>query len=617
MPLVQLTAPPGVITDITDYQAQMRYTNADKVRFFQGYAEKIGGWTKRFSSSQLQGQCRKIFPHRDTDGSKFIFMGTSTHFFVEYSGQVYDITPFRTDPITLTNPYTTGSAGSNVVTVTHTNHGLANTSPGSRVVIDTAVTLDGVTIAAGEYIGTYISANQYSIVASSGTASSGGVTGGGSVTLRYLTNNGPDDGLTGYGFGAGLWGASSWGTARSGSGVVLSPRVWSIDAFGEDLVASVGGGEDTIYYFDVSAFVAAPSSFRGTTLAYYVTNTLSGDASQIPTKVGQVLVSTPDRHLIVFGANPQGSSTYDRMTIRFSDQESLSTWNAQITNTAGEQRLGTGTNIEAVEKGRGQIFVWTDVDVYSMQFIGPPFTFSFSVLGEISGTISKNAATTIEGASFWMGVDNFYMYDGAVRTLPCPVLQHVFDDFNQVQREKVFAGQNIKFNEIWWFYPSEGSTDIDKYVIYNYIDNNWSIGTLDRTAWVDSNIFANPLTVDNTGLQYNQESGTDAAGSAITAFVETGFFNGDANGDNVYFMNRVIPDVTYSAGTSLKFTLKTKIYPQDSEITKGPFTVSNTANKLDLRARGRSFQARYESDATGVSWRLGTWRAEGRADGAR
>ena len=287
---------------------------------------------------------------------------------------------------------------------------------GSGVVLDTAVTLDGVTIAAGEYIGTYISANQYSIVASSGTASSGGVTGGGSVTLRYLTNNGPDDGLTGYGFGAGLWGASSWGTARSGSGVVLSPRVWSIDAFGEDLVASVGGGEDTIYYFDVSAFVAAPSTFRGTTLAYYVTNTLSGDASQIPTKVGQVLVSTPDRHLIVFGANPQGSSTYDRMTIRFSDQESLSTWNAQITNTAGEQRLGTGTNIEAVEKGRGQIFVWTDVDVYSMQFIGPPFTFSFSVLGEISGTISKNAATTIEGAAFWMGVDRDWETSTSVHT---------------------------------------------------------------------------------------------------------------------------------------------------------------------------------------------------------
>jgi len=407
------------------------------VRFFQGYAEKIGGWTKRFSSAQISGVSRNIFPHRDLNGTKLILYGTSTHVYIEYGGNMYDITPYRTDTRTLTNPYTTGAAGSSTVTVTDVSHGLANTEPGSRVIIDTAVTLDGITIAAGEYIATYIDGNSYTITGT-GTATTGGVTGGGSVDLRYLVNNGPSDGLTGYGFGAGLWGASSWGTARSTSGIVLSPRVWSMDAWGEDVVASIGGGEDTIYYFDMSTFIASPSTFRGTTLSYYVTNTLSGDASQIPEKVGQVMVSTPDRHLVCFGSNPVGSSDYDRMTVRFCNQEDFTIWTPQIVNTAGEQRLGTGTNIEAVEKGRGQIFLWTDVDVYSMQFIGPPFTFSFSVLGEISGTISKNAATTIEGAAFWMGVDNFYMFDGAVRTLECPVLTHVFDNFNQVQREKVF-----------------------------------------------------------------------------------------------------------------------------------------------------------------------------------
>jgi hypothetical protein len=252
-----------------------------------------------------------------------------------------------------------------------------------------------------------------------------------------------------------------------------------------------------------------------------------------------------------------------------------------------------------------------------MQFIGPPFTFSFSVLGEISGTISKNAATTIEGASFWMGVDNFYMYDGAVRTLECPVLTHVFNDFNQVQREKVFCGQNIKFNELWWFYPSAGSIDVDKYVIYNYIDKTWSIGDLGRTAWADSNIYSNPLAIDSSGIQYNQEDGVDAAGSAITAFVETGFFNGDPNGDNVYFLDRVIPDITFKAGSAMKFTLNSKIYPQETLIAKGPFTINSTDGEFNFRARGRSFQARYESDATGVSWRLGTWRADGRQDGLR
>jgi hypothetical protein len=264
MPFVQLTAPPGVITDITDYQAQMRYTNADKVRFFQGYAEKIGGWTKRFSSSQISGVSRNIFPHRDLNGTKYILYGTSTHVYAEYGGTMYDITPYRTDTRSLTNPYTTGAAGTSTVTVTDVSHGLANTQPGSRVVIDTAVTLDGITIAAGEYIATFIDTNSYTITGS-GTATTGGVTGGGSVDLRYLVNNGPSDGLTGYGFGAGLWGTASWGTARSTSGIVLSPRVWSMDAWGEDIVASIGGGEDTIYYFDISAFVASPSTFRGTT----------------------------------------------------------------------------------------------------------------------------------------------------------------------------------------------------------------------------------------------------------------------------------------------------------------------------------------------------------------
>ena len=193
----------------------------------------------------------------------------------------------------------------------------------------------------------------------------------------------------------------------------------------------------------------------------------------------------------------------------------------------------------------------------------------------------------------------------------------MFDNFNQVQREKVFAGQNIKFNEIWWFYPSANAAEIDSYVIYNYMDQTWSIGSLDRTAWKDSNIYSNPLAIDGAGLQYNQESGVDAAGGAINAFVETGFFNGDDNGDNIYFIDRVIPDVTYSAGSSIKFTLKSKRFPQETAITKGPFAVSASARELDLRSRGRGFQARYETTATGVSWRLGTWRANGRQDGLR
>ena len=626
MPLVDLTAPAGVVTEITDYQAGLRYTSADKVRFKYDQAEKIGGWYKRdASSSAMSGVPRNILPHRDSNGAKMIFFGTSTHVYSEYGGTIQDVTPYKTANVSLTNPFTTGTAGSSVVTVTDAGNTIAQTTPPSRIIISSIAsgTVDGVTITPGEYLATYVSATQYTITAVagtgasiSGTASSGSTTGGGAVVLRYLVSNGPADGLTGFGFGTGLWSSSTWGTARSTSGVVLSPRVWTMDAWGEDIVASIGGGEDTLYYFDVSAFIAAPATYRGETLGQYVTG-IGGDASAIPTKVGVVLVSTPDRHIVVFGSTPEGSTTYDRMTVRWCSQESLSDWNTQITNTAGATRLGTGTNIESAAKARGQMVLWTDVDMYSMQFTGPPFTFSFQQLGEASGTISKNSPAMIEGGAFWMGVDNFYAYDGAVKTLKCPVLNHVFNSFNQVQREKVFSAEIIEFNEIWWFYPTEGSTEVDSYVIYNYVDNTWSIGSLDRTAWHDAGIYTYPIGSDSAGKAFDQERGDDAAGSAITASIETGFFSGDENGDNIIFIDKIIPDTTFSAGSALKFQLKSKRYPNDSTTTKGPFTISNTTNKLSLRARGRSFQCKWYSDTTGVGWRLGTWRANGQADGTR
>ena len=256
MPLVDLTAPAGVVTEITDYQAGLRFTDADKVRFKYDQAEKIGGWYKRdASSSAMSGVPRNVFPHRDKNGVKLILYGTSTHVYAEYSGSIRDITPYRTDTQTLTNPFTTGGVGTSIVTVTDAAHGVAYTSPASRVVIESIATmpLDGVTVTAGEYYATYVDADNYTITAVAGgtgsitgTAASGAVTGGGATNVRYLVNNGPEDGLTGFGFGAGLWGAASWGTARSTSGVVLSPRVWTMDSWGEDIVASIG--EEKIQY---------------------------------------------------------------------------------------------------------------------------------------------------------------------------------------------------------------------------------------------------------------------------------------------------------------------------------------------------------------------------------
>ena len=224
----------------------------------------------------------------------------------------------------------------------------------------------------------------------------------------------------------------------------------------------------------------------------------------------------------------------------------------------------------------------------------------------------------IEGGAYWMGTNNFYAYDGAVKTLKCPVLNRVFDSFNQVQREKVFSAQIIEFNEIWWFYPSQGSSEVNKYVIYNYVDNTWSVGSLDRTAWHDAGIFTYPLGSDSAGKVYDQERGTDAGfGVALPAHVETGFFSGDANGDNIIFMNKIIPDTSFTSGNTIKFDLKSKRYPNDAEISKGPYSITSSTNKLNFRTRGRSFQCKWYTDSAGTAWRLGTWRAQGQADGTR
>ncbi len=647
--LVNLTAPPGIVSDITDYQAQLRYTDADLVRFSSGAPEKIGGWVYRdgllvqynyvtdvdttTAINTVPGICRKIFQHKDLQGNKYLFYFTTTHVYVELGGFRYDITPFRTDPVVLTNKITTGAAGSSTVIITDSSNSIAQTDPESRILITSLsgtnneqVVLDGITLTVGEYLCKYLSASTYSLTAVSGTgasisgtASSGSQTGGGAMTIRYIVSNGSEDGSTAFGWGSGLWGQSTWGTPRTAgvAGTQISPRVWSVDAYGEDIICAPAEGTDTAYYIDTSAFEDAKSTYRGTTLKKYLTD-LSLDGSQVTVVCGKVMVSTPDRHVVFFGANTFGTTVFDPLLVRFSSQEDLATWTPAIENSAGDQRIGTGTKIQTASKGRGQLLIHTDVDVYSMQFVGPPFTFAFQQVSDTAGSISENCVSMVEGAAYWMTQNNFYVFDGSVQSLECSVHETVFDNLSKNQIEKVTSGTNTKFNEIWWFYPSTSSSTIDKYVIYNYVDRTWSIGSsLNRTAWNDYNIFAVPLAADIDGYIYEQESGYNNVTTAMTAFIETGFFNGDETGNNMYFMDKIIPDTKFESGTDIKFQLKSKRYPNGTETTKGPFTLTSSTNKLNLRARGRSFQAKYFSDAVDTQWRLGTWRAQAQADGTR
>jgi len=658
--LVKLTPTAGIVSDITDYQAQLRYTDADLVRFRAGAPEKIGGWAKNVSplvqydyvadtetttsTTTVPGICRQIFQHKDLQGNRYLFYFTTTHVYTELGGYKYDITPFRTDPVTLTNGITTGSSGTSTVIITDAGNAIAQTDPQSRILITSLsgtnneqVVLDGITLTVGEYLCKYISSSTYSLTAVSGTgasisgtASTGSQTGGGAMTIRYIVSNGAVDGSTAFGWGSGLWGQSTWGTARTSgiAGTQISPRVWSVDSWGEDIICAPAEGTDTAYYIDTSAFEDAKTTYRGTTLKYFIDNTLSGDGSQVPVVCGKLMVSTPDRHLVFFGSNAVGTTSFDPLLVRFSNQEDLATWLPAIENTAGDQRLGTGTKIQAVSKGRGQMMIFTDVDVYSMQFVGPPFTFTFQQTSDTAGAISENCVAMVEGAAYWMTNNAFYAFDGTVQTLECTVMDKVFNDLDKNQIEKVIAATNSKFNEIWWFYPSNTSSsstsEIDKYVIYNYLERTWSIGSsLKRTGWSDYNIFNKPIaagvntTTDTISDIFEQETGYNAESSAMTAYVETGFFNGDETGQNLYFMDKIIPDTTFASGDTIKFQMKSKRYPNGTETTKGPYSLTSSTNKLNLRARGRSFQVKYYSDAVDTQWRLGTWRASGQPDGTR
>ena len=642
--LLKLSPPsPGIVTEVSDYQAQMRYTDGDLVRFRNTFPEKLGGWEQRDASIgfTIEGTVRALLSGITNLGQRWIIYGTNTHVYLESGEAFYDVTPYRTATNALTNPFTTGSAGSNEVTVTWASHGITTTNPASRVIISSigSGTVDGVTIAPGEYLATVINANSFTITpvagtgaSISGTASSGSTSGGGAVNIRALTNNGPDDSTIGFGFGAGTYGSSTWNTARS-TGIAQNTRVWSFDMWGEDIVASTGDGTEEIYYFDVTNLTD-----RGVTLSQYVT-TLGLPTTGIPSKVGRVLVSTPDRHLIAFGCEPEGSTDFDPLTVRFASQETLNIWNADELNSAGDQRLGTGAEITAVRKSKGQLLIWTDQDLYGMQFIGPPFTFAFTQLGTRAGALSVNSPATVEGVAYWIGENNFYVYDGTIKVLPCPVHNLIYgglrpdstvkETLSMLQSQKIFSAQVSKYNEIWWFYGADSTnittdvttpaTDINRYVIYNYVDNTWSIGqSLVRTAWEDSDTFSTPIAVDLSGVVYNQETGFDNNGSAMTSFIQTGYFNGDQNGDQVFFMDRIIPDTTFAAGDTIKTEINTKRYPNDANVvTKGPFSINSTQGKLDFRARGRAFQVKIFSDATDTQWRLGTWRVRGQPDGTR
>lgn len=621
MPLIKIQPRQGIVKDLTNYSNEGGWYDSDKIRFRLGFPEQIGGWIK-YVATTFQGTCRSLHQWFTNDLNTYLSLGTHLKLYVETGNTFYDITPIRRT-VTLANPFETVATGSKYLYVNDTANGVVIND---FVTFSGATTFDTVFTAAllnAEFqVVEVVSANQYKILVSGAAAgaSAGGVTGGGaSVSAAYQINVGLESQVYGGGWGAGPWSRGSWGSGYTVGIASQQIRLWSQDNYGEDLITNVRGGG--IYYWTTAG--ANPEASRAVELS-----SISG-ANECPTIANKILVSDIDRHVIAIGPNPIFEATQDPLLIRWSSQEDYLDWEPRTDNTAGDFKISSGSEIIGCHETQQQIVVWTDVSTHVMAYTGPPYTFSVNQVSDSASIISPNASVDARSVVFWMDVNNFYQYSGSIQVLPCPVRDHIFKDINLQQRYKVFAGVNSLYNEIFWFYPSAGSEDIDRYVIYNYDEQVWSIGTMNRTAWLDSGFNTYPLATsriedpngnqNTTGYLYQHETGYDDDGSAMSCYVESSDIDID-DGEQFSFVSRVLPDVMFrgTSGTpSISMSFKYRNYPMES-FSNGPtVTVTNGDTQKGIRMRGRQMTFRVSSNGTQIGWRLGSNRFQIQPDGMK
>lgn len=590
MALVNLKIQPGIYKEASDLAVGRdgKWVDGNLVRFFKGQPQPIGGWNAVTTSGTLEGKCRGLYDWTDLQDFQNAAIGTHLRLYIYQGGTITNVTPLD-ESGQLTNPFSTTNL-SDIVSVADTAH---NRQEGDYVIFANATAVGGITIDGTYNVVSVTDANTYTIQHSSAATSTAGP-GGGTVDFEYELSIGGDSGSLALGWGAGGWGEETWGTARSTSGLFIDPRTWSFTNFGEDLMACPKGG--TIYKWDASA------GGRATTV------------SNAPSQVNYVIMSPRDRHLIALGAHD--GSAFDPLFIRWASQNDSTAWTPSETNTAGDARLDVGSEIVGgLRMANNQILVFTDEALYAMEFLqNSDLVFRTRLLGTNCGLVSPNAALTYSNVAWYMGHDDFFVYDGRIHVLPCDVRSYVFDDFNVDQRAKVYGGINEQWQEAWWFYASADSTDIDRYVTYNWTDNTWSIGDLARTAWRDaSELFRAPYAVGSDSVLYVHEDPNSAPNNC---YIESGMIE-VGEGNDFLFIDKVIPDferLTDNKVTS--WTFKSKRYPAASVLqTKGPYSVSASTEKFNLRLRGRQFSVKIESDDT--VWRLSAIRVNINPDGNR
>jgi hypothetical protein len=646
MALLDFQFLPGIDKQNTTVGAEQRWVDCNNVRFRYLLPEKVGGWSSLITDT-IVGVARREFAFVDLAGNRYVAIGTDKCLLIYFEGQLYDITPLKATLSSATIATTSGSAVCSITT--SSNHGL---SAGDIVLLDNVTLPGGTGYADSDFedklfqVTGITSATVFTITQS--TNATGTVATGGSIDVKPYEQVGPAAQSYGYGWGTDTWGNGNWGEASSATDVTLEPGLWSLSNFGQVLVATIANGKTFTWN--------AGDASRLTTRAS--TSTSGFETTNNPTATRVTLVSPTTRHLIHLGTETTigTPSTQDDMFIRFSEQEDINDYTVTAINSAGTQRLQDGTKIMGALKAKETILVWTDNALYTMKFIGAPFTFGFEQVGTNCGLIGKNAAVEIDGVAYWMSTNGFFAFDGTVKSLPCTVEDYVYDQADTTKGQQVYAGLNNQYTEVTWYYPSTNSEYNDQYVIFNYGESGripggvWYIGTEARTAWIDATVYPNPIAtkfddsasgtfpiiVGESGLGqttlFEHEVGTDQVNpdgstTTVTSFIQSYDYDlqqaqrGQAYsiaGDVFLAVRRFLPDFKDLAGNA-KVTLAVKRYPSDSQTTTAlsPFTITASTEKKDTRARGRFVNIKIENDSASESWRFGTMRLDIQPDGRR
>jgi hypothetical protein len=644
--LTEIKFAPGIDKQDTSVGAAGRWVDSDNVRFRYGLPEKVGGWQSLLNES-IVGVVRKQHAFVDNDGNRYVALGTDKFLLLYFEGGLYDITPLKTALTSATLATTNASPICSITTGTDHNLSLGD-----------IILLDNVTLPVGTgYVDadfedklfqvTSITSNTVFTITQTTNATATVVTGG-SIDVVPYEQVGPAAQTYGYGFGVGPYGSTiggtEWGNAVNAASVVLEPGLWSLSNFGQVLVATIANGKT--FTWD-SAIAARLTTRASTTTSGFVT-------TNNPTATRVTLISPTTRHLIHLGTETTigDPSTQDDMFIRFSIDENINEYTPEATNTAGTQRIQDGTKIIGALVAKENILVWTDNALYTMKFVGAPFTFGFEQVGTNCGLIGKNAAIEIDGVAYWMGNNGFFSFDGTVNTLPCSVEDYVYDDIDTTKGQQVNAGINNLFTEVVWWYPTAGSEFNNRYVVFNYGQSNgqlpmgnWYTGINTnsiRTSWIDSLVYPKPyataynssndgtfpVVIGQSGLGasvfFEQETGTDQVNpdgstTILTSFVQSFDFSLQANQSEIFLaMRRFLPNFKVLTGNN-QVTIGVSDYPSDSVAATrlSPFTIDATTDKVDTRARGRYASIKIENINLGETWRFGTFQVDLQPDGRR